>query len=52
VAAALRARDLSDAKTTPLEPAPGAVVIDTDRLDVAGTFDEALRIVHETLAAG
>lgn len=49
VAAALRARDVADATTNPLEPAPGAVVIDTGSLDVGGTLNEALRIVNATL---
>jgi len=51
VAAALRARDERDAVTNPLEPAPGAVVIDTGTLDIEGTLAEALAAVHRVWPA-
>ena len=42
VRAALHQRDARDARTTPLEPAPGAVVIDTTDLSIERTLDAAL----------
>jgi cytidylate kinase len=39
---ALERRDARDARTTPLEPAPGALVIDTSDLSIEETLDEAL----------
>jgi CMP/dCMP kinase len=42
VGQALRQRDERDARTTPLEPAPGAVVIDTSNLSIEQTLDVAL----------
>jgi cytidylate kinase len=39
---ALEQRDARDARTNPLEPAPGAVVIDTTDLSIEGTLDAAL----------
>jgi len=47
VAAALRARDALDARTNPLEPAAGAVVLDTTDLDVDETLEAALSIVGD-----
>jgi cytidylate kinase len=51
VADALRARDERDAATNPLEPAPGAVVIDTGELDIDGTLAEALAAVRRVWPA-
>jgi cytidylate kinase len=42
VGKALHQRDERDARTTPLEPAPGAVVIDTSNLSIEQTLDAAL----------
>ena len=42
VRTALHQRDAKDARTTPLEPAPGAVVIDTTDLSIEQTLDAAL----------
>jgi cytidylate kinase len=39
---ALAQRDARDARTNPLEPASGAVVIDTTDLSIAGTLEAAL----------
>jgi cytidylate kinase len=39
---ALQQRDARDARTTPLEPAPGAVIIDTTDLSIEQTLDAAL----------
>jgi CMP/dCMP kinase len=47
VAAALEARDERDARTNPFAPAPGAVVIDTGRLDPEGTLEAAVAVVRE-----
>ena len=47
VANALAARDERDARTNPHAPAPGAVVIDTSKLDPARTLEAALQIVRE-----
>jgi len=47
---AIQARDARDDRTTPLEPAPGAIVIDTGKLGIAETLREALRIVEERTA--
>ena len=42
VRTALQQRDARDARITPLEPAPGAVVIDTTDLSIEQTLDAAL----------
>jgi cytidylate kinase len=42
VRTALQQRDARDARTTPLEPAPGAIVIDTTDLSIDQTLDAAL----------
>jgi len=42
VRTALHQRDERDARTNPLEPAPGAVVIDTTDLSIEQTLDAAL----------
>jgi cytidylate kinase len=47
VAEAMRRRDERDARTTPLEPAPDAIVIDTGDLDIDATLAVARRIVDE-----
>jgi cytidylate kinase len=47
VAEAIEARDARDARTNPLEPAAGAVVIDTGALGIAETLREAMRLVAE-----
>jgi len=39
---ALERRDARDARTTPLEPAPGAIVIDTTELTIDEMLDEAV----------
>jgi cytidylate kinase len=39
----LHQRDARDARTTPLEPALGAVVIDTTELSIEQTLDAALK---------
>jgi CMP/dCMP kinase len=39
---ALERRDARDARTTPLEPAPGAIVIDTTHLSIDETLEEAV----------
>ncbi|MEP6758758.1 MAG: (d)CMP kinase [Actinomycetota bacterium] len=46
VARALRHRDERDARTNPLEPAPGAVVVDTGALDADAVLAQALLIVR------
>jgi len=46
VGGAIEARDARDARTTPLEPALDAIVIDTGRLGIDETLQEALRIVE------
>ena len=46
VAEVLRLRDARDARTNPLEAAPGAVVIDTGALHIEAALAEALRIVR------
>lgn len=51
VADALRTRDERDARTNPLEPAAGAVVIDTGELDIDGTLAEALAAVRRVWPA-
>jgi len=43
----LHGRDASDARTSPLVPAVGAVVIDTGALGIERTLEEAVRIVLE-----
>ena len=45
VDAALRTRDERDARTTPLEPAADAIVIDSGALGIDETLQEALKIV-------
>jgi cytidylate kinase len=45
-AGALRSRDARDARTVPLEPTADAVVLDTDRLDIARTLAAALDAVR------
>jgi cytidylate kinase len=47
VVAPIDARDARDALTTPLEPTPDAVVLDTGRLGIDATLAEALRLVAE-----
>ncbi len=47
IARALDERDDRDARTTPHEPTPDAVVIDTSDLDPAGTLEAALDAVRE-----
>jgi len=42
VRTALHQRDARDARTNPLEPAPGAVVIDTTDLSIEQTLDAAI----------
>ncbi|MFL5757210.1 MAG: (d)CMP kinase, partial [Chloroflexota bacterium] len=42
VGEALQQRDARDARTNPLQPAPGAVVIDTTDLSIEQTLDAAL----------
>jgi cytidylate kinase len=46
VAEALRVRDARDARTNPLEPAPGAIVIDTGAVDADAALAAARRIVE------
>jgi cytidylate kinase len=52
VAEALRLRDVRDARTNPLEPAPGAIIIDTGAVDVETALAAALRIVDAAWSAG
>jgi cytidylate kinase len=52
VAEALRVRDARDARTNPLEPAPGAIVIDTGAVDVDTALAAALRIVDAAWSGG
>ncbi len=52
VAEALRVRDARDARTNPLEPAPGAIVIDTSAVDAGTALAAALRIVDAAWSAG
>jgi cytidylate kinase len=52
VAEALRLRDVRDARTTPLEAAPGAIVIDTGAIDVDTALAAALRIVDAAWSEG
>jgi len=40
-------RDERDARTNPLEPVAGAIVIDTGTLDVDATFEAAMRVIRE-----
>jgi cytidylate kinase len=47
VARAVVGRDAQDARTNPLTPAPDAVVLDTEDLDVDQTVAAALRVVRE-----
>jgi cytidylate kinase len=44
---AIKARDARDSRTNPLEPAAGAVVLDTGALGIEATLREALRLVAE-----
>ena len=46
VGKALQQRDARDARTTPLEPAPGAVVIDTTDLSIERTLAAALELAR------
>lgn len=46
VRTALHRRDARDARTTPLEPAPGAVAIDTTDLSIEQTLDAALEVAR------
>ena len=52
VAEALRMRDARDARTNPLEAAPGATVIDTGSIDVEPALAAALRIVRAAWSEG
>ena len=52
VAEALRMRDARDARTNPLEAAPGATVIDTGAIDVETALAAALRIVRAAWSEG
>jgi cytidylate kinase len=52
VAEALRLRDARDARTNPLEAAPGAIVIDTGAIDVETALAAALRIVDAAWSEG
>ena len=52
VAEALRLRDARDARTNPLEAAPGAIVIDTGSVDVETSLAAALRIVDAAWSEG
>ena len=52
VAEALRMRDARDARTNPLEAAPGATVIDTGAIDVETALAAALRIVDAAWSEG
>ncbi|MBA3727955.1 MAG: ribosome biogenesis GTPase Der [Actinobacteria bacterium] len=45
-------RDALDARTTPLEPAPDAIVLDTTTLGREETFRQALAITRSALAPG
>jgi cytidylate kinase len=47
VGEALHARDRLDAQTNPLQPAPGAEVLDTSGLSVEATLAAALHVVQE-----
>lgn len=47
VVAALAERDRRDARTNPLEPAVGVVVIDTGVLDITAALHAALSVVRE-----
>jgi cytidylate kinase len=47
VGEAVHRRDERDARTTPLEPAPDAIVIDTGDLDIDATLAVARAIVAE-----
>jgi cytidylate kinase len=51
-AASVRARDERDASTTPLEPTPDAVVLDTGSLGIDETLEAALRLVADRWPAG
>jgi CMP/dCMP kinase len=46
VGKALQRRDARDARTTPLEPAPGAIVIDTTDLSIEQTLAAALELAR------
>ena len=47
IAAVLEARDRLDARTNPLTPPPGAIVIDTDSLDSDATLRTAIALVRQ-----
>ncbi len=49
---AVDARDRQDATTNPLEPAPGAYVLDTTVLDADEVFDAAMALVASELVPG
>jgi cytidylate kinase len=51
VRSALDRRDARDARTNPLEPAPGALVIDTTDLSIEQTLDAALEAVRRVWPA-
>jgi CMP/dCMP kinase len=51
VGTALQQRDARDARTNPLEPAPGAVVIDTTDLSIEQTLDAALEAARRVWPA-
>jgi len=51
VRSALDRRDARDARTNPLEPAPGALVIDTTDLSIGQTLDAALEAVRRVWPA-
>jgi cytidylate kinase len=46
---AVRTRDTLDARTTPMDPAPGALMLDSSRLSADEAFGEVLRLVRERL---
>jgi CMP/dCMP kinase len=47
IAAVLEARDQLDARTNPLTPPPGAIVIDTDSLDADATLRTAMALIRQ-----
>ena len=47
ISAVLETRDELDARTNPLTPPPGAIVIDTDMLDAEDTLRTAIAVVRE-----
>ncbi len=52
IAEALRLRDARDARTNPLEAAPGAEIIDTTELDIDQALSAALGIVRAAWSEG